>query len=68
LSPNWPLELLTTVTFEDAGGGKTKVTLRWTPLHATAEELQAFAVMRDGATVGWNGSFDRLDAYLAGAK
>ena len=38
LSPNWPLELLTTVTFEDAPGNKTKVTLRWSPINATAEE------------------------------
>jgi len=68
LSPNWPLELLTTVTFEDAGSGKTTVTLRWTPLNATAEERAAFAAMRGGATIGWNGSFERLDDYLATAK
>jgi uncharacterized protein YndB with AHSA1/START domain len=68
LVPTWPLELLTTVTFEDADSGKTKVTLRWTPLNATAEERAAFAAMRGGATIGWNGSFDRLDDYLATAK
>ena len=42
LSPTWPLELLTTVTFEDALNGKTKVTLRWSPLNATAEETKTF--------------------------
>jgi uncharacterized protein YndB with AHSA1/START domain len=66
--PNWPLELLTSVTFEDAGSGKTKVTLRWTPLDATPEELSTFDAMRGGMTAGWTGSFDRLDDYLAAAK
>src|SRR6204780_4726080 len=42
LSATWPLELLTTVTFEDALNGKTKVTLRWSPLNATAEETKTF--------------------------
>lgn len=64
LSATWPLELLTTVTFDDAPGGKTKVTLRWAPLNATAEEQQTFAAAHGGMTQGWTGSFDRLDAYL----
>ncbi len=68
LSPTWPLELLTTVTFEDAPGGKTKVTLRWSPLDATAEEQKTFDAAHDGMRGGWGGTFERLTAYLAGAK
>jgi uncharacterized protein YndB with AHSA1/START domain len=68
LSPTWPLQLLTTVSFEDAGPGKTKVTLRWSPLNATPDEEKTFAAARDGMTGGWTGSFDRLDGYLATAK
>jgi uncharacterized protein YndB with AHSA1/START domain len=68
LSPTWPLELLTTVTFEDVPGGKTKVTLRWSPLNATAEEAKTFEAARDGMTQGWSGSFERLAAYLTNAK
>jgi len=68
LSPTWPLELLTTVTFEVAAVGKTRVTLRWSPLNATPEEQQTFDGARDVMTGGWNGSFERLDAYLATAK
>jgi uncharacterized protein YndB with AHSA1/START domain len=64
LSATWPLELLTTVLFEDQPGDKTKVTLRWSPLNATAEERQTFAGAQGGMTQGWTGSFDRLDAYL----
>jgi len=68
LSPTWPLELLTTVTLEDSAGGKTKVTLRWSPHNATAEEIKTFDAARDGMTQGWSGSFERLAAYLANAK
>ena len=64
LSPTWPLQLLTTVTFEDAGAGKTKVTLRWSPLNATAEEQKTFDGAHDGMRGGWSGSFEQLEAYL----
>ncbi|MFZ0608002.1 MAG: SRPBCC domain-containing protein [Xanthobacteraceae bacterium] len=64
LSPTWPLELLTTVTFEETGDGKTKLTLRWSPLNATPAEQQTFAAAREGMRGGWNGSFDRLSDYL----
>jgi uncharacterized protein YndB with AHSA1/START domain len=67
LSATWPLELLTTVTFEEAPGGKTKVTLRWSPINAVAEEQATFEAAHGGMTQGWAGSFERLDAYLAAA-
>ena len=68
LSATWPLELLTTVTFEEAPSGKTKLTLRWSPINATEEERKTFEAARDGMTQGWDGTFERLDAYLAEAK
>jgi uncharacterized protein YndB with AHSA1/START domain len=64
LSATWPLELLTTVTLDEQPGGKTKVTLRWSPLNATPEEQQTFDAAHGGMTQGWTGSFDRLNAYL----
>lgn len=54
-----PLEMLVTVTFEDLGGGKTKMTL----LH---EGLPA-GEMSEGAGTGWNESFDKLEEALAAA-
>jgi uncharacterized protein YndB with AHSA1/START domain len=60
----WPLELLTTVTFAEDGAG-TLVTLTWTPLNATDAERQAFAANMNSMTQGWSGSFDVLDAFLA---
>ncbi|EHM02077.1 putative toxin-antitoxin system, toxin component [Acetobacteraceae bacterium AT-5844] len=61
---SWPMELLTVVTFEDTPGG-TKVTLRWTPINATAEELANFEEAKPGMQGGWGGSFEVLDLYLA---
>ena len=68
LNATWPLELLTTVTLEASPGGKTKVTLRWSPHNATAEEIKTFDAARNGMTQGWSGSFERLTAYLTDAK
>jgi len=72
MAPTWPLQMLTTVTFEDAPGGersgKTKLTLRWSPLDASAEEQAAFDAAHDSMRGGWTGSFERLDAYLASAR
>jgi len=65
MSPTWPLEMLTTVTFAEEAGGKTKVNLRWSPLHATAEEQATFNAAHDSMQGGWGGTFERLDAYLA---
>jgi uncharacterized protein YndB with AHSA1/START domain len=68
LSAAWPLELLTTVTFDDAPGGRTNVTIRWSPLNATADENKTFDAARDSMTQGWSGTFERLAAYLTHAK
>ena len=62
---NWPLELLATVTFADEGAG-TRVTLTWTPLNATEIERQTFVANRPSMTHGWTGTFEQLDAFLAG--
>jgi uncharacterized protein YndB with AHSA1/START domain len=62
---NWPLELLTTVSFAEEGRG-TRVTLTWTPLNATDIERQTFAANMNSMNQGWTGSFEVLDAFLAG--
>ena len=65
LSPTWPLRLLTRVTLEEAAGGKTNLTLRWTPIEATEDEQTTFAAAHDSMQGGWTGTFDQLAAYLA---
>ena len=64
MSPNWPLELLTTVTFADLGE-RTEVTLDWVPLNANEVELKTFSDGKPGMQGGWTGSFDQLAEYLA---
>jgi uncharacterized protein YndB with AHSA1/START domain len=58
LGPDFPLEMLVTVTFDD-GPGKTKLTLR----HAGLPEGEHMK----GAEQGWNESLDKLAALLSQA-
>jgi uncharacterized protein YndB with AHSA1/START domain len=67
LAPTWPLEMLSVFTFEDAPGGKTKFTVRWTPFNATAEEQQTFDAGHASMTQGWGGTLEQLATYLKGA-
>jgi uncharacterized protein YndB with AHSA1/START domain len=67
LSPTWPLELLSTITFDEQAGG-AKLTIRWAPLpSATAEERQTFNNGHTGMQQGWGGTLDQLASYLAKA-
>jgi uncharacterized protein YndB with AHSA1/START domain len=64
MAPQWPLELLSTFTFEEQPGGKTKFTVRWTPHNPTADEQAAFDKGHDSMNMGWSGTLDQLGAYL----
>jgi uncharacterized protein YndB with AHSA1/START domain len=68
MAPSWPLQLLSTFTFEDVPGGKTKFTVRWTPFNPTEEERTTFDAGHASMTGGWSGTMDKLEAYLAKAK
>ena len=61
----WPLEMLSIFTFEDAPGGKTKVTVRWSPHNATEEERKTFDAGHDSMQQGWSGTLEQLADYLA---
>lgn len=64
---NWPLEILNEVTLTEEGG-KTLLTLRATPINATAEEVKTFDTNRASLTEGYSGTWDQLAEYLARAK
>jgi uncharacterized protein YndB with AHSA1/START domain len=66
-SAEWPLEMLSTVTFAEQEG-KTAITVRWAPHNATESERKAFKDGRDGMKQGWTGTFDQLAEYLAQSK
>lgn len=63
LAPSWPLEMLSTITFDDEGG-KTRITVRWSPINATEAERKTFADGMDSMKGGWTGTMDKLGAYL----
>ncbi len=63
LSPTWPLELLSIITFAVQGEG-TKVTVEWMPLNATEEERHTFAGGHDSMQKGWGGTMDQLQEYV----
>lgn len=63
----WARTMLTTVLFEDEGAG-TRVTLTWEPINPSPEERASFIQMLASMTGGWTGSFDQLDALLAGSS
>lgn len=56
MTGEWPLELQVTITFEEAGAGKTKMTLRHEGLPA--------GEMAEMTGAGWNESFDKLAESL----
>ena len=66
MAPTWPLEMLSVFSFEEEGG-KTRFTVRWSPLNASEEERATFAAGHASMQQGWGGTLDKLAAYLAKA-
>ena len=61
---DFPAEVRSTITFEEQDG-KTVVTLKGEPLHASEAERRFFEGMNASMQNGWGGTFDALAAYLA---
>lgn len=64
---SWPLEMLSTVTFDDhAGIGRgTVVGIRWEPLGAGEVEERTFDRGHESMNQGWAGTLDRLAEHLS---
>lgn len=68
LAPTWPETMLTVVTLTEEGDDQTRVTITWEPYGAATDaEVATFVQGRGGMTMGWTGSFDKLEALLAAA-
>jgi uncharacterized protein YndB with AHSA1/START domain len=68
MAPTWPETMLTTVTLASEGPNQTRVTIEWEPTgQVTPEELDTFIKGRAGMTMGWTGSFDKLEEYFTTA-
>jgi uncharacterized protein YndB with AHSA1/START domain len=59
----WPLEMLTTVTFEQEGG-KTKVTVDFRALNPSDSERHTFDSNHPSMRAGWGGTFEQLEQFL----
>jgi uncharacterized protein YndB with AHSA1/START domain len=64
---NWPLEVSSSFEFKEEGG-KTVVTMTGVPINARDDERARFLSLHDSMRMGWGGTFDQLEAYLAGAS
>jgi uncharacterized protein YndB with AHSA1/START domain len=64
-APTWPDSMRTTVKFSAEGTDETRITLKWEVNGpATDIERKTFKDAKPGMTVGWTGSFDKLDALV----
>lgn len=65
MAPTWPQTMLTTVVLEAEEVNRTRVTVTWEVFgEANATERDTFHNAKGGMTVGWTGSFDKLEGYL----
>ena len=67
MAATWPLGLLSTFAFAEAGPGKTTFTVTWAPLSPSAAERATFDAGHDSMMQGWSGTMEQLAAYLAKA-
>jgi uncharacterized protein YndB with AHSA1/START domain len=64
MAPTWPLETMGTTTFTELDG-KTTIRLEWTTVNATETEQKAFDASHASMNMGWSGTFEQLEAFLA---
>jgi uncharacterized protein YndB with AHSA1/START domain len=66
MAPTWPETMHTTVQLTEEEGGQTRITVEWEPYgKVSKEELDTFLSARAGMTLGWTGSFNKLEEYLS---
>lgn len=64
-APTWPAVMLTTVDLIEEDSQHTRVCITWEVFgDCTATELETFIQGKAGMTMGWTGSFDKLEDYL----
>ena len=66
MAPTWPATMRSVIELSAEGPRRTRVTVKWEVVgEASAEEMATFIGARDGMAMGWRGSFEKLEAYLA---
>ena len=64
MAPDWPLQMITTFTFEDLGNARTQFTTTSMPLEATEAQRAVFDANHDSMKGGWTGTLDQLEQHL----
>jgi uncharacterized protein YndB with AHSA1/START domain len=65
MNPNWPETIRTTVKVSVEDENFTRITVTTEPCGTvTPDQMKAFVDARTGMTVGWTGSFDKLEELL----
>lgn len=63
--PNWPKDMLASLSFEASSKNKTKLTFLWEPQEPTLEEVAAFEASRADHNKGWGAGMAQLETYLS---
>ncbi len=64
MSATWP-RVTRSVTTLTEHGADTTLRLEWTPFEASQVEIDTFAGAHDSMRMGWAGTFEQLERYLA---
>ena len=64
MAPTWPLEVINELTLQEQDG-RTLLTLRGEPHNASTIERQTFVAGFESMRMGFGGTLDQLQAYLA---
>lgn len=65
MAPTWPKKMQATMTFEATSAKTSRITITWFPWEADQSAHDTFDMARAGMTQGFDGTFAKLDAYLA---
>lgn len=65
MAPQWPLEMVTVMEFLPLSDKETKLKISWIHVGVEDTEGETFRAAHDGMTGGWNGSLDKLAAFLS---
>jgi uncharacterized protein YndB with AHSA1/START domain len=63
-SSEWPLEVLSTLTFTEVEGDRTLVSMESVPINASEAERAMFRGFTASMQNGWSGTLDQLADYL----
>ncbi len=62
---HWPLQMRTQIDLIQEDADSARISICWTPENASPEDISQFVEERSGMSVGWTGSFDKLELLVS---